>query len=121
MIRGTFAAGTQPDGNTVILRARDGLIVVDTGRHVEHTQAILDFAKAANAPILAIINTHWHLDHIGGNAMLRRVYPGLQVLASGALANARSGFLARYRGQLEDVLRTTKGRAAENPTSRKSG
>jgi glyoxylase-like metal-dependent hydrolase (beta-lactamase superfamily II) len=115
LIRGAFAPGTQPDGNTVIVKARDGLIVIDTGRHIEHAQAILELAKSANAPVAAIINTHWHLDHIGGNAVLRRAFPGLQVLASGALANARTGFLARYRAQLEDMIRNTPEEAARKP------
>jgi glyoxylase-like metal-dependent hydrolase (beta-lactamase superfamily II) len=115
LIRGTFAPGTQPDGNTVIIKARDGLIVIDTGRHVEHAQKIVEFARSANVPIRAVINTHWHLDHIGGNAVLRRAFPGLQVYASGALANARTGFLARYRGQLEEMIRGASDEAARKP------
>jgi hypothetical protein len=41
VITGTFVVGRQPDGNTVIFAAPDGLVVMDTGRHVEHTQQIL--------------------------------------------------------------------------------
>lgn len=33
LIRGAFTPGHQPDGNTVVLSAPDGLIVIDTGRH----------------------------------------------------------------------------------------
>jgi len=105
LIRGGFTPGTQPDGNSVILKAPDGLIVVDTGRHAEHTQAIIDFAREAKAPVRAIINSHWHLDHIGGNARLRREFPDLKIFASNALANARKGFLAGYRAQLEDLIK----------------
>jgi glyoxylase-like metal-dependent hydrolase (beta-lactamase superfamily II) len=94
---GRFVAGTQPDGNTVIFTAPAGLIVVDTGRHVEHTQTIIDFATARKVPVAAIVNTHWHLDHIGGNARLRRDYPDVKIYASGALSQALTGFLANYR------------------------
>lgn len=104
LIRGGFVPGSQPDGNTVILNAPEGLVVVDSGRHAEHTQAIVDFAKSAKKPVKAIINTHWHLDHIGGNAMLRREFPGVRVYASGAFADARKGFLANYRKQLDELL-----------------
>ena len=104
LIRGAFTPGSQPDGNSVIFVAPEGLIVVDTGRHASHTQAIVDFAKRSGKPVRAIVNTHWHLDHIGGNALLRREYPDVRVYASDALAAARTGFLASYRKQLEEML-----------------
>jgi glyoxylase-like metal-dependent hydrolase (beta-lactamase superfamily II) len=105
LLRGGFEAGRQPDGNSVILLAPDGLIVVDSGRHPGHAQAIVDFANRRDQPVVAIINTHWHLDHIGGNPRLRSAFPGVQVHASDALAGAMQGFLARYREQLEQLLR----------------
>jgi glyoxylase-like metal-dependent hydrolase (beta-lactamase superfamily II) len=104
LIRGAFTPGSQPDGNTVILEGADGLVVIDTGRHIAHTQAILDFAKRASRPIAAVINTHWHLDHVGGNLMIRRQYPAARVYASGALQGAMTGFLANYRKQFQGML-----------------
>lgn len=100
LIRGNFTPGSQPDGNTIIFTAPDGLVVVDTGRHVEHTQQIVDFAKNAKKPVKAIVNTHWHLDHIGGNVILRREFPEARVYASGALSEALTGFLANYKKQM---------------------
>src|SRR4051794_6553150 len=50
LIPGAFVPGHQPDGNTLIFRASDGLVVMDTGRHAEHTQRIIDYAHAANLP-----------------------------------------------------------------------
>ncbi len=104
LLPGRFVQGSQPDGNTVVLEAPSGLIVVDTGRHPAHAQAILDFAARAQRPVAAIVNTHWHLDHLGGNPCLRRAHPGTRVWASDALAGARTGFLADYRAQLEGAL-----------------
>jgi len=104
LIRGGFVPGQQPDGNTVILRGADGLVVVDSGRHAAHTQAIVDFARAAGVPVRALVNTHWHLDHVGGNPVLRREFPGLRVVASGAIHGAMTGFLANYRQQLEELV-----------------
>jgi glyoxylase-like metal-dependent hydrolase (beta-lactamase superfamily II) len=108
LLRGHFTPGHQPDGNTILFDGTDGLIVVDTGRHVEHTQAILDFAKKQNRPIAAVVNTHWHLDHIGGNAMIRDAYPNVHVYASNAFSGALTGFLANYKKQLQGVLPETK-------------
>jgi glyoxylase-like metal-dependent hydrolase (beta-lactamase superfamily II) len=104
LIPGTFVAGTQPDGNTVVFEARHGLIVFDTGRHPQHTQKIIDFAHASGKPIVAIVNSHWHLDHVGGNVMLRKAYPNARVYASGAIDEALHGFLANYRAQLEEAI-----------------
>jgi glyoxylase-like metal-dependent hydrolase (beta-lactamase superfamily II) len=104
MIVGTFVPDQQPDGNSVLIRVPNGLIVIDTGRHVQHTQLIIDFAGQRNHPIRAIINSHWHLDHIGGNSRIRALYPDVQIYASDALKGAMSGFLAKYQNYLEDKI-----------------
>jgi glyoxylase-like metal-dependent hydrolase (beta-lactamase superfamily II) len=88
----------------VIFEAPDGLIVVDTGRHASHTQRILDFAKTKKKPVKAVINTHWHLDHIGGNATVRKAFPGVRVYSSPAIEDALKGFLANYRKQLTEMI-----------------
>ena len=103
LIPGKFVPGRQPDGNTVIFETRDGLVVIDTGRHRAHTQQILDYAGSRR--IAAIVNTHWHLDHIGGNAM----FPDVKIYASGAFNDARKGFLANYAKQLEEMIARTTG------------
>lgn len=104
VIRGKFVPGEQPDGNSVIFERANGAIVVDTGRHEFHTRAILDFVQPR-----VVINTHWHLDHIGGNALIRREVPGVKIYASGAFDDALKGFLANYAKQLEDVITKTSG------------
>jgi glyoxylase-like metal-dependent hydrolase (beta-lactamase superfamily II) len=101
---GRFVAGAQPDGNSVLFEAPDGWIVVDSGRHPEHVQALLARIRASGKPLRAIVNTHWHLDHIGGNRALRAAFPQARVIASDAIGAARSGFLASYRRQLQDEL-----------------
>jgi glyoxylase-like metal-dependent hydrolase (beta-lactamase superfamily II) len=113
LLPGRFVPGTQPDGNTVIFRAPEGLIVVDSGRHAAHTRRILDFAAATGTPIRALINTHWHLDHVGGNGAIRRAHPGVRVYASGAIAVAMKGFLATYRSQLEAMIAEAAGDEAK--------
>ncbi len=84
-----------PDGNTVILDAPGGLIVVDTGRHAAHAQAILDYAMAAGKPIAAIVNSHWHLDHTTGNRDILGAFPQAEIIASNAVEGALTGFLAQ--------------------------
>lgn len=115
-IAGEAVPNRQPDGNSVVIAAPQGLIVFDTGRHADHSQAILDFASAQNRPIAAVINSHWHLDHVGGNPRLRGEFPDLRVYASSAIDAARSGFLADYRAQLmTEIARAVKDPAAQEP------
>jgi glyoxylase-like metal-dependent hydrolase (beta-lactamase superfamily II) len=101
---GSFQPGMQPDGNSVLIEAPDGWIVVDSGRSPAHAQALLARIRASGKPLRVIVNTHWHLDHIGGNRALRAAYPQARVMASDAIVAARTGFLADYRRQLLDEL-----------------
>lgn len=97
LIPGAVVPGRGPDGNTVIFDAPDGLIVVDTGRHDWHSDAILSFAATRQRPIAAIFNTHWHLDHASGNRRLKAVFPDAPVYTTRAIegALAPGGFLVR--------------------------
>ena len=98
LVPGAFVPGSQPDGNSVVFRAPDGFVVVDTGRHAAHTRQVI--AQADGAPVVAVLNTHWHLDHVGGNAKLRAAHPDARFYASDAIDDALGGFLANYRRQL---------------------
>ncbi|HKC17898.1 MAG TPA: MBL fold metallo-hydrolase [Steroidobacteraceae bacterium] len=93
LISGGILPNHEPDGNSVIFDAPAGLIVMDTGRHDWHARAILALARERKRDIVAIVNSHWHLDHVSGNPALRAAYPGLRVYASNAIDGALSGFL----------------------------
>lgn len=104
LVRGMFVAGAQPDGNTVLLRGSTGLVAVDSGRHAAHAARIVDAARASGLPVAAIVNTHWHLDHVAGNVALRAAFPEAEVHASNAIDDALPGFLADYRKQLHQLV-----------------
>ncbi len=76
LLRGAILPGRGPDGNTIVFDAPEGLVVVDTGRHDWHSDAILALARERGRPIVAILNTHWHLDHSSGNGRIKAAYPG---------------------------------------------
>jgi glyoxylase-like metal-dependent hydrolase (beta-lactamase superfamily II) len=110
LVPGSFERGRGPDGNTVLLDAPDGLIVIDTGRHQAHQDAILAAARLRGKPIAAIVNTHWHLDHTGGNAELRAAYPGIPVYGSNAIDGALKGFFPRSRAGAEQFIASGKAK-----------
>ncbi len=99
----------QPDGNSVLIRAPDGLVVFDTGRHEQaFTGRIIDAADAWHMPVAAIVNSHWHLDHVSGNVPLRERWPRAKVIASTAIEDAMRHFLA-------DSRKATAARLAKLP------
>jgi len=108
LLRGAMPPMRGPDGNTVVFDAPQGLIVVDTGRHDWHSDAILAFAASRNRPVAAIVNTHWHLDHASGNGRIKSAHPGARLYTTAAVdrALAEGGFLVRnlavQRPRLED-------------------
>lgn len=119
LIPGAVPLDKGPDGNTIVLDAPKGLIVFDTGRHPEHAQAIIDYAKARHRPIAAIINSHWHLDHTTGNADIRAAYPKAEVYQSNAVDGARATFLAKGRADAEKRLADPKTPHARLPEVRR--
>ncbi|MES2045642.1 MAG: MBL fold metallo-hydrolase [Pseudomonadota bacterium] len=107
LLPGGIRPERQPDGNTIIFQAPKGLIVMDTGRHAWQREAILAFARSQRQPVVAIINSHWHLDHVSGNPGLRSAWPGLKVYASAAIDAALTGFLAKSAGDAPRYLADT--------------
>ena len=114
LIPGQFGPNSSPDGNSIFLDAPEGLILVDTGRHPEHTQALLDYARERGRPIVALFNTHWHLDHTTGNGMIRTAFPHAEIYASNAIDGALPTFLQHNR---EDMQRRLA--AGEIPEARR--
>lgn len=100
VLPGSLDSGRQPDANSVIFEGPDGVVVVDSGRHIEHAQALLD--AVGTRPLVALVNTHWHLDHLGGNLVLRAARPRMVVYASSGVRGALDGWLADSR---RDMLR----------------
>ncbi|HEY0963827.1 MAG TPA: MBL fold metallo-hydrolase [Pseudomonadales bacterium] len=71
---------TGPSGNTLIASDSDGLILIE-GVPAELADEYLAFVRrtAGDAPIKALVNTHWHPESAGLNASLRE--QGIDVIA----------------------------------------
>lgn len=64
---------TGPGGNIAALAGPDGLVLVDSGmpnRAKDLRDAVGKLASGR--PVALLINTHWHVDHAGGNATFGR-------------------------------------------------
>ncbi len=69
-------------GNTLVVVQKDGVVLVDT-KMPDNGPAILEqVKKVTDKPIVTIINTHSHPDHIGSTDYIREKYPNVKVIAS---------------------------------------
>lgn len=60
--------------NIGVIRTEDaGVILIDTGIDDSAAKKIFACVNAAGLAVRAVINTHAHADHVGGNAMMRRL------------------------------------------------
>jgi glyoxylase-like metal-dependent hydrolase (beta-lactamase superfamily II) len=71
---GVYAAlgedGGPAGSNAGFIVGKDGVAVVDTFTAVAPAKALLEeIRKITNLPIRYVINTHYHLDHVGGNSV----------------------------------------------------
>ena len=104
LVEGSFVADRGPDGNSIFLDSPDGLILVDSARHPAHRDKLLGYARARGRPIVALLNTHWHLDHGTGNAEILTAFPGAELYATRAIDGALAGFFPRSRASAQRHL-----------------
>ena len=58
--------------NSTVLVGEEGLLVVETN-YVQRAEALRDLiATISPKPVRLAVNSHWHGDHVGGNALLAR-------------------------------------------------
>lgn len=93
LIGGGFDPGRSPDGNSLILYGPEGAFLIDSGRHAEHLTLIRQGFSGIGMTPVAIINTHWHLDHVSGNPALKAAFPEIKVYGTSAIDGALKGFL----------------------------
>lgn len=66
--------------NSIVMRADEGSLVVDTG-YATHADQTVDLIRQAleGRPLERVVNTHLHSDHCGGNAALLGAWPQARI------------------------------------------
>jgi glyoxylase-like metal-dependent hydrolase (beta-lactamase superfamily II) len=101
--------------NQVVLRSRDGGVVIDSGygKHVPLTLALVASRQGLDgAPLAKLVNTHCHSDHMGGNAALHRAYGCTIAVPAGEApliaAWDQRALLLEYAGQRAERFTVTE-------------
>lgn len=67
-------------GNIAVYHGVDGVFVIDNGLVDKTERVMAAIEKVTTAPVDYLVNTHWHHDHVGNNAVLGK--SGTLILAN---------------------------------------
>lgn len=101
LAEGVYAAvrtdppGLMVDANSLFIVNDSDVVVVDAPE--ASTEMIAALRKITDKPVRYLVNTHWHDDHVIGNARWRAAYPGLQFIAHPSLREYLPGTGAKNR------------------------
>ena len=82
----------------------DGILLVDAQDEPAVPRLQAEIAKRSDKPVRIVINTHWHFDHVGGNARLAKAGHTILPMA----ANDRGDLSFAYR-QYERLMDHWRG------------
>jgi len=66
-LAGTAALLEGTSCNVVIVPSDKGLLLIDDQRVTDYDETRTALDQAFHRPVIEVVNTHWHLDHAGGN------------------------------------------------------
>jgi glyoxylase-like metal-dependent hydrolase (beta-lactamase superfamily II) len=72
-VQGRVYMITGAGGNTAVQVGTDGVLIIDTQFAPLAQKLMAEIRKLNQGPVLFIIDTHFHPDHVGGNAALARL------------------------------------------------
>ncbi|HEX7737250.1 MAG TPA: MBL fold metallo-hydrolase [Ktedonobacteraceae bacterium] len=90
--------------NVYLVREDDGFTVIDTGLQA-CAQKIVEAAQKADLPIVRILPTHAHTDHIGGVDALHALVPNAELIMPARDARFMAGDTSLDANEPQDKLR----------------
>ena len=70
------------DVNVTVIEGEAGLLVVDTNASTKAAEGVIaDLRRLSARPVVGLVNTHEHVDHVFGNAAFREEYGEVPITA----------------------------------------
>ena len=69
------------DGNTTVILTEKGVVVVDAPSTYLSERHLAEIRKLTQKPVIYLINTHSHPDHVLGNHVYRDAFPDMHIVA----------------------------------------
>jgi cyclase len=91
-------AGLMVDANSLLIVNDDDVVVVDAP--VSTPAVIAALRTLTDKPVSAVINTHWHDDHITGNAAYRAAWPDVEFIGHARMLEYLPGQGAKNRASM---------------------
>jgi cyclase len=107
-------AGLLEHSNSLVIVNDADVVVVDSQMTASATRELIRaISTVTSKPVRYVINTHWHDDHVFGNAAYAAAYPGVEFVSSGNTRDDyatlgrdnRRQFVAALPGEMELMRR----------------
>lgn len=91
--------------NSLIVVGDSAVLVVDTQQSPGAARALIRALPAVtDRPVRWIVNTHWHADHVFGNAAWREAFPDVRIVGHRSLRSDVPERAAAYRDEQIEAL-----------------
>lgn len=106
--------------NSYLVKEEDGFTVIDTGM-AGMEKMIIEAAAQQGQPIMRVVLTHAHSDHIGGLDPLKKALPDIEVITTEQSARFIAGDMSLEPGQADVPLKGDFPSVETQPTKTVKG
>lgn len=100
-----------PEPNVLIVVNDEDVLVVDSSMFPSTARTIIgEIRKLTPKPVRYLVNTHWHDDHLFGNAEFKDAWPAVQIVGH---VNTRIDAAEQAFGAIPQDVENTKGLLAK--------
>jgi cyclase len=88
------------NGNVLIVPSPGGALIVDSERPADAEEIRKAVAKLSPAPVRHLVDTHWHLDHSGGNEAFARAGATVYAHRNVRVRRSTEQFMPAYNARI---------------------
>ena len=97
------------EGNHLVIERERDVVVVDANRTPGLTDTVIAvIATRTPKPVRYVVNTHWHADHVQGNAEYVSRFPGVEIIGHPATVAGIDSVLVPYRAEVQRDLEAAR-------------